>query len=305
MAQWAAFVGLTGVVLTLLLALARLSQHAVRDDAGGAANDVRSRSPDRRHSDEIPRFVPPDADASANATDVDSHPGERPPRANGELAATGTGRRDPNPTADDLSTGALLANVALTQGLFGGLLFAGAWYFGIPAWAFGVTDAPLSTGLPALAVGTLLGVALYAVNAVGAATADAAGVEYDERLRGMLSPDSTAGWLILLLGVLPIIAGVEEFIFRAAVIGATAAGFGTSPWALAVVSSIAFALGHGAQGRVGVVVTGTLGFVLATAFVLTESVLVVFVAHYLVNALEFVVHELLGIEWAERLRENW
>ncbi|MCH7661371.1 MAG: CPBP family intramembrane metalloprotease domain-containing protein, partial [Euryarchaeota archaeon] len=40
-----------------------------------------------------------------------------------------------------------------------------------------------------------------------------------------------------------------------------------------------------------------LGFVLAAAFILTESLLVVVVAHYLVNALEFVVHEGFGIEW--------
>jgi hypothetical protein len=37
--------------------------------------------------------------------------------------------------------------------------------------------------------------------------------------------------------------------------------------------------------------------VLAAAFILTGSFVVVFVAHYLVNALEFLVHELLGIEW--------
>jgi membrane protease YdiL (CAAX protease family) len=101
---------------------------------------------------------------------------------------------------------------------------------------------------------------------------------------------------VVLLGViLPIIAGVEEFLFRAAAIGVTAAAFDTSPWALAVVSSIAFALGHGAQGRIGVVVTGGLGFALAAVFVVTDSLLVVVVAHYLVNALEFVVHEGVGL----------
>lgn len=293
MAQWAAFVGLTGVVCTLLLALARLSQQVVRDDADEAGpGDEPPSTPDRRRTDEIPRFVPPAGD--------DTSADERPLRADGELAATGTphghGPRA-DPTAGDLSTGTLLANVALTQGLFGGLLLAGAWYFGIPASAFGVTDAGLSTGLPALAVGVVLGVTLYAVNEIGAASADAVGVEHDERLRSMLAPDSAGRWLLLLLVVLPIIAGVEEFIFRAAVIGATTAGFGTSVWALAVVSSLAFALGHGAQGRAGIVVTGSLGFVLAAAFVLTGSFLVVFVAHYLVNALEFVVHELLGVEW--------
>jgi hypothetical protein len=48
-----------------------------------------------------------------------------------------------------------------------------------------------------------------------------------------------------------------------------------------------------------IVVTGGLGFVLAGAFIITGSFLVVFVAHYLVNALEFLVHELLGIEWTD------
>jgi membrane protease YdiL (CAAX protease family) len=45
-------------------------------------------------------------------------------------------------------------------------------------------------------------------------------------------------------------------------------------------------------------VTGALGFVLAAAFVVTGSLLSVIVAHYLVNALEFVVHEGLGVEWS-------
>jgi membrane protease YdiL (CAAX protease family) len=90
---------------------------------------------------------------------------------------------------------------------------------------------------------------------------------------------------------LPLIAGFEEFLFRGVLVGALSTGFGLSPWALAVASSAAFALGHGAQGPAGVVVTGTLGFVLAAAFVLTGSLLVVVVAHYLVNALEFLVHE--------------
>ena len=68
-------------------------------------------------------------------------------------------------------------------------------------------------------------------------------------------------------------------------------GFGVSPWALAVLSSVAFALGHGAQGAAGVAVTGLLGFALAALFVLSGSLLAVVVAHYLVNALEFLVHE--------------
>ena len=50
-----------------------------------------------------------------------------------------------------------------------------------------------------------------------------------------------------------------------------------------------------AKGRLGVVVTGLLGFALAAAFVLTDSLLVVVVAHYVVNAVEFVAVEGLDL----------
>ncbi|MFD1586893.1 CPBP family intramembrane glutamic endopeptidase [Halorientalis brevis] len=288
--DWATFVGLTGVVLTLLLALARLSQSAVRDDVD---------PPGRLASvaDEDSFECPLDTDAEYTLSepvvtgDAEGHHVSAGADGGTQAAPVGADERS-------LSTGALLVNVAFTQGLFGGLLLAAAWYTEIPAWAFGITGEQMSTGLPALLVGTALGVGLYVANELGAASADAMGVEYDERLRSMLAPDTALGWLTLFGLVLPIIAGVEEFIFRAAIIGATTAGFGTSPWVLAVVSSLAFALGHGAQGRLGIVVTGGLGFVLAGAFIVTGSFLVVFVAHYLVNALEFAVHELLGIDWA-------
>lgn len=199
-------------------------------------------------------------------------------------------------TGPDLTTGVLLANVALTQGLFGGVLLAGAFFYHIPAAALGVTADPWVGRVPALLVGIVFGVALWGGNEASAAIADAVGAAYDEGLREELAPDTRRGWAVLLGGVLPIIAIVEEFIFRAAVIGVPAAGFGISPWALALLSSGAFALGHGAQGRVGVAVTGGLGFVLAAGYILSGSLLVVVVAHYLVNALEFLVHEWLGLD---------
>ncbi|PSP32925.1 hypothetical protein BRC64_05335 [Halobacteriales archaeon QH_10_67_22] len=170
----------------------------------------------------------------------------------------------------------------------------GAWYFGVPATALGLWGGPVDGGL-AVAVGVAFGCVLWLGNEVASELADAAGAAYDEGLRAMLAPGDVGGWLVLLCGTLPVIAVVEEFLFRAAAIGATGATLPVSPWALAVVSSVAFALGHGAQGRVGVVVTGALGFVLAAGFVLTGSFLVVVVAHYLVNALEFLVHEGVGL----------
>ncbi|MBZ6495404.1 CPBP family intramembrane glutamic endopeptidase [Natrinema longum] len=210
------------------------------------------------------------------------------------------GRLDQDVDPDSLSTGMVLANVAFSQGLFALVLLGAAVYTAIPPSALGI-DASVSALETGLRWGIAVGVVVYVGNELAAAAATHLGFDHDEDLRELLAPDSTGDWLLLLGGVLPIIAVFEEFLFRAALIGVPAAGFGISPWLLAVGSSIAFALGHGMQGSIGIVVTGLLGFVLAAVFIATESLLVVVVAHYLVNALEFVVHEGLDLEWAETL----
>ncbi|PSQ14186.1 CPBP family intramembrane metalloprotease [Halobacteriales archaeon QS_7_68_65] len=278
MPRWAVFAGVTALVLVLLLALARASQLTVDGSVSSAVG----------------------AD-SHRPTDHGSHDGSTDPGSNGgatESIESSTAQFDAPTRPGALSPGALLANVALSQGLFAIVLLAGAWYAEIPPAALGVSAAPLSTGPPALGVGIAVGLGLYLVNELGTLGANAAGIETPDALRELLTPDSRSGWLILLVGVLPTIAVFEELLFRAALIGALAAGFPISPWLLAALSSIAFALGHGAQGTVGMVATGGLGFVLAGTFVVTGSLLVVVVAHYLVNALEFVVHEGLGVEFA-------
>ncbi|MEF8907795.1 MAG: CPBP family intramembrane glutamic endopeptidase [Haloarculaceae archaeon] len=254
-----AFLGFTALVLTGFLVLARLSQRVV-DDAEETAGGERVR-------------VPAGPTAGEPATDGD--------------------------TNDHVRTGpaALLANVALTQGLFGGVLAAAAWFFQVSGTALGLAGGRV-TGLAAVGAGVAFGVALWVGNELAGALADATGAGYDEGLRQMLAPAAPRGWGILLGGVLPVIALVEEFLFRAAAIGAASAWLGGTPavaWTLAVVSSLAFALGHSAQGRVGVVVTGTLGFALAAGFLLSGSFVVVVVAHYVVNATEFLVHEGAGL----------
>ncbi|QCC50480.1 CPBP family intramembrane glutamic endopeptidase [Halapricum salinum] len=258
--QWAAFVGLTGLVLTAFLGLAWISQQLI--------------------TEQLPlseQVTPAGVDPSISST---------PQPVSTSTATSPAG-------VQSVSTGALLANVAVTQGLFGVVLVGGAAGFAIPAWAFGLGNDALT--LTNLGWGVGLGVGLWLASEFGSRVVDAAGIEYDEGLRELLAPDSRGGWVVLLGLVLPVIAGVEELVFRGAAIGVVAAGLNVSPWTMAVVSSFGFAMGHGAQGRAGIVVTGMLGFVLATAYVLTGSLLTVIVAHYLVNALEFVVHEGLGI----------
>ncbi len=309
MPGWVSFSGLTLVVLCLLLGLARLSQRAVEDPP--ALPDSDDSAVTAEAVDEADEW-----DSNTEQTAAEPPSEGRPTdggtvsiTGNADAVATADARSPDAPPADldssdsaavdshadrELTTGALLANVALTQGLFGAIVAVGAWYYEIPASALGLAGGRVAEPSLALLVGAVFGVLLWFGNELAANIADAVGATYDETLRGMLAPDSAGGWLLLLGGILPIIAGVEELLFRAALIGVPAAGFNVSPWLLAMFSSAAFALGHGAQGRVGIAVTGTLGFVLAAGYIVSGSLLVVVVAHYLVNALEFVVHEGIG-----------
>ncbi|ELY77725.1 CPBP family intramembrane glutamic endopeptidase [Natrinema gari] len=322
MAQWATFIGITGVVLALLLVLSHLTQSAFPDgdpdssdgepranattvaetvdgtdtsqslDAESAAGSDGDERPAVARDSESARDdrsadTPSDAAGDSRGVSLESH-GQRRPADRGV---------DP----DSLSTGLVLANVAFSQGLFALVLLGAAVYTAVPAAALGIelSVAYLRSGL---LWGTAAGCVFYVANELAGAAATRVGFDHNEALRELLSPDSLAGWLVLLVGVLPIIAFFEEFLFRAALIGVpAAAGYGLSPWLLAVGSSIAFALGHGMQGSVGIVVTGLLGFVLAAVFIVTGSLLVMVVAHYLINALEFVVHEGIGLEWAAPL----
>jgi membrane protease YdiL (CAAX protease family) len=177
--------------------------------------------------------------------------------------------------------------------LFAGLLIAGAVWTQVPPAALGL-DAD-SVAPAVLLAGLGVGVGLYLANEAGAAVGERFGLGGGEALREALAPETPTGWAVLLFVVLPVVAGFEELLFRGALVGALAVGFDVSPWLLAAGSSVAFALGHGAQGRVGIVVTGLLGFALAATFVLTGSLPAVILAHYLVNALEFLLHEGLGI----------
>ncbi|WP_232687372.1 CPBP family intramembrane glutamic endopeptidase [Halobacterium zhouii] len=187
-----------------------------------------------------------------------------------------------------MTTGELLANVVVTQGGFGVLVVAAVWLTRIPLDALGVTTATSTVAVAG--AGLTIGVVLYAANEGFARVLDAAGLGYDEAMRDALSPDSLGGWAALLAVALPLVAGFEELLFRGALVGALSVGFGVSPWLLAAVSSVAFGLAHSAQGGVGVLLATLLGFALAAVFVLTDSLLAVILAHYVVNALEFAVH---------------
>jgi membrane protease YdiL (CAAX protease family) len=249
--DWTAFGAVTVTLTVLVLVLARVTQSALESTPPGPAE------PDAANEGVVDEFEPepPELDAGFQLESV--------------------------------STAILYLNVAGTQALFGALLLAGIWFTDVPIRSLGVTAPPTAE----LAVGAALGVVLFGLNQAAARLGRQFGLGGNEALRAALAPETIPGWLALLFVVLPIVAGFEELLFRGALIGGLAAGFELPVVLLVVASSAVFALAHGTQGRVGVVVTGLLGLALAGAFVATGSVAVVVVAHYLSNALEFVVYE--------------
>jgi len=275
-AQWAPFLAVVAALTVLLLVLSRQSQALIREFDEQDEHNVDSPGSDADATAGSGRNMSPETGDDT----VGPQTKQEPAQAGQELELTST---------------VMLVNVASTQALFAGAVLVAVWYFSIPAAALGVTAGPLTGGLPGVGVGLGFGLALWLANELSTAVADAVGAAYDETVRELLAPDAVGGWVGLLVVVLPLIAAAEELLFRAALIGVPAAGFDVSPWLLAVLASLAFALGHGAQGRVGIVVTGALGAALGALFVLTNSLLAVVVAHYLVNALELCVHEGLGV----------
>jgi membrane protease YdiL (CAAX protease family) len=293
---WTAFASVAGVVTVLLLLLSSSTSQRFDDSGDASAADALIERDGDRVDSRVARGDAVDGDApSGEAGEGDCVRDEAASgevvRGDGDVALPG-GREEAVARelsgTQAISQPLLLLNVAFSQGSFAVVLVAAAILGEVPRAAIGVGDSHLS-GWLAL-VGVALGVVLYGANEAGSRLADAAGLAQSEGVRELLAPNSRAGWVVLLGGVLPIVAGFEELLFRGVLVGAFATGFGVSPWVLVLASSALFGLGHGAQGRLGVLVTGSLGVVLGSAFVLTESLVVVVVAHYLVNALEFVVH---------------
>lgn len=187
-----------------------------------------------------------------------------------------------------VSRNSLYLNAAASQGLLlattAGLLFltgvdAGDLYFP------GTLEVPI-----AVAVGITIGGLLALFNLGMQAVFDRLGIAYDDSLQELLTPTSIREWVVLLVVVLPIVAGFEELLFRGVLIGGISAGYGVSPWLLAIPSSIVFAAGHGLQGRGGLLAAGLLGLALSIPFIITESIVVVVVAHYVINVIEFARH---------------
>lgn len=182
------------------------------------------------------------------------------------------------------STRGLLINTAISQALFAGLLASGIWLAQIPVGVFGITVPTVYT----TTIGVSSGIGIMGINRAVSHLLDQPHMAETTAVRRVLTPGSRGGWGLLVCIVLPMIAVFEEAIFRGAMIGAIQQGYDVPIWVLIIVSSTLFGFGHSAQGRVGMVMTAIFGVILGTVFVLTESLTVVIIAHYIVNLSEFV-----------------
>ncbi|MFB6105038.1 MAG: lysostaphin resistance A-like protein [Halobacteriaceae archaeon] len=210
-----------------------------------------------------------------------------------QAAAHGPDADDSVDATESLPTGALLVNVLLTHGVVVILIGVTAWIAAVPHPVLGL--GPATRGISAGVLGVAAGVVVYLLDEVLTVLARAVGLVPSERLRESLSPSSVGGWVTLFVGVLPVVAFAEELLFRAALVGVATTGLGAPVWLAVAGSSLLFGAAHGVQGPGGVIVTGVLGVALAGVFLASGSLLTVVVAHYLVNVLEFVVHE--DLDW--------
>jgi membrane protease YdiL (CAAX protease family) len=126
-------------------------------------------------------------------------------------------------------------------------------------------------------VATLAGVIVLVV---GRVVSGLAGWRETELVR-LLMPSNRAersGFVLV-----SVTAGIgEELTYRAFLLGVLATAFG-APWTAAALTSIAFGLLHAYQGPLGMVRTGSIGFVLAAIVLTTGSVWPVVVGHVMIN----------------------
>lgn len=195
----------------------------------------------------------------------------------------GEGPIDPRETLG-VSRRSLYLNVVASQGALLAVLTLAVVWFEIELAVLGVD--PSIGHDDAVLLGLAIGLALAGANRIIETPLGALGIRADDRLRRLLAPTTGGEWILACGVVFPVVAIFEELLFRGILIGAAAAGLELTPWVLVVPSSLVFAMGHALQGRAGLLVAGALGVALGATFVVTESLLVVVLVHYLVNVVE-------------------
>ncbi len=166
-----------------------------------------------------------------------------------------------------------------------GLCLCLAWLSGLPAANLGLT---VSVPWQSLGLGLGVGIATQlSVNLVTLQLIKHFGRDiYSPWLIRNILPRRRSEWLLVALAFLPPVA-MEELLFRSLWIGGFQAII-PLPW-LIIGTSIIFGLMHQPQGKLGMVVAGTINILFSILFVWSGELLVTLIAHYSVNMLQVIV----------------
>jgi len=100
-----------------------------------------------------------------------------------------------------------------------------------------------------------------------------------------IMPRTRIEWVLVPAALLLAVV-LEELLFRSLLLGALSRAFPVL--LLAVVFSCVFGLVHTPQGKLGVIITATLGFWLSLLFIWSGSLLLPLTAHYTINFLQLL-----------------
>jgi membrane protease YdiL (CAAX protease family) len=122
---------------------------------------------------------------------------------------------------------------------------------------------------------------------------------YSPQVMKSVTPKNQREWFLIIIPLLLAVA-IEELLFRGLLIG----GFSLviNPWVMAVASSLIFGIMHSPQGTLGIILTAVVGFIFATAFIITNSLVVVITAHFVVNFLQ-ILRAKEDLAWYERFQK--
>ena len=159
-----------------------------------------------------------------------------------------------------------------------------AWMSGLTAEMLGLT---VTNGWWSLGIGFVAGATTqWGLNLISqrAIRRFGRGV-YSPTILNNILPKRRTEWLLVALAFIPPIL-MEELLFRSLLIGLFEEGIPLT--LLILVTSTLFGLMHIPQGRLGIILAGTINVIFCVLFIWTGELLVTFVAHYTVNMMQLV-----------------
>ena len=169
--------------------------------------------------------------------------------------------------------------------ILGGIFLFLAWLSGLSTDQLGLTlpDLPRTIGL-GMVIGLSTQLFIYMVTswAIWRWGRDL----YSPLVIRNILPRRTSEWLPVALAFIPAV-GMEELLFRTLWLGL----FGSvlPVWALIIATSVVFGIMHLPQGKLGVILTGSINIFFCWLFIWSGTLALPFVAHYTVNLVQVIV----------------